>query len=57
VHDAEIGRFSQVLGTLAVYLSEQFHREVLPPRRDRYSIAAWFRHRPDVQRLVNTDCR
>lgn len=30
-------------GTLAVFLSEEFEHEVKPARRDRYSIAGWFR--------------
>lgn len=30
-------------GTLVAFLSEQFPHEVLPSRRDRYSIAGWFR--------------
>jgi len=31
------------MGTVAVFLSEEFPHEVLPARRDRYSIAGWFR--------------
>lgn len=31
------------LGTLAVFLSEEFPHEVLPALRDRYSIAGWYR--------------
>tara|TARA_R110001599_G_scaffold353459_1_gene592387 strand:+ start:84981 stop:85643 length:663 start_codon:yes stop_codon:yes gene_type:complete len=30
-------------GTLALFLSEDFEHEVLPARRDRFSIAGWFR--------------
>lgn len=30
-------------GTVVVFLSEQFPHEVLPAKRDRYSIAGWFR--------------
>ena len=30
-------------GTLVLFLSEEFEHEVLPARRDRYSIAGWFR--------------
>ncbi|NQY47741.1 MAG: 2OG-Fe(II) oxygenase [Colwellia sp.] len=30
-------------GTVVVFLSEEFPHEVLPARRDRYSIAGWFR--------------
>ncbi|MEQ8514804.1 MAG: 2OG-Fe(II) oxygenase [Chromatocurvus sp.] len=31
------------LGTVIVFLSEEFPHEVLPAQRDRYSIAGWFR--------------
>jgi len=31
------------LGTLVVFLSEEFPHEVLAAQRDRYSIAGWFR--------------
>ncbi|GAB3274617.1 2OG-Fe(II) oxygenase [Parahaliea aestuarii] len=31
------------LGTVVVFLSEEFPHEVLPAQRDRYSIAGWFR--------------
>ena len=31
------------LGTLAIFLSEEFPHEVLPAKRDRYSIAGWYR--------------
>ena len=31
------------LGTVVVFLSEQFPHEVLPVKRHRYSIAGWFR--------------
>lgn len=31
------------LGTIVVFLSEEFPHEVLPAKRDRYSIAGWFR--------------
>jgi len=30
-------------GTIAVFLSEEFEHEVKPARKDRYSIAGWFR--------------
>jgi len=32
-----------VMGTLAVFLSEEFPHEVLPATRHRYSIAGWYR--------------
>lgn len=31
------------LGTLVLFLSERFPHEVLPAKRDRYSITGWFR--------------
>lgn len=31
------------LGTVAIFLSEEFPHEVLPAQADRYSIAGWFR--------------
>jgi len=34
---------SPEIGTLVVFLSEQFPHEVLPAKQDRYSIAGWFR--------------
>lgn len=30
-------------GTLVIFMSEQFPHEVMPAKRDRYSIAGWFR--------------
>ncbi|TNF88218.1 MAG: 2OG-Fe(II) oxygenase [Gammaproteobacteria bacterium] len=46
-------RVTPVLGTLVVFLSEEFPHEVLVSNQDRYSIAGWFRvncsieNRPD----------
>jgi len=34
---------SPEIGTLVIFLSEQFPHEVLPATQDRYSIAGWFR--------------
>jgi len=34
---------SPMMGTLVVFLSEEFPHEVLPADRDRYSIAGWYR--------------
>lgn len=36
-------RITPQMGTLVVFLSEEFPHEVLPAQRDRYSIAGWFR--------------
>jgi len=36
-------KVTPAFGTIAVFLSEEFPHEVLPAKRDRYSIAGWFR--------------
>ncbi len=41
--DSEIARILPEAGTLAVFLSEDIPHEVLPPVRERASIAGWFR--------------
>ncbi len=54
--DTSIARIEPAMGTLAVFLSEEFPHEVLPAQRDRYSIAGWYRvnssttDRPDPPR-------
>jgi len=41
--EVQIQTVMPMMGTLVLFLSEQFPHEVLPARRDRYSIAGWFR--------------
>jgi len=41
------------LGTIAVFLSEQFPHEVLPAKSDRYSIAGWFRLNNSVANKID----
>jgi SM-20-related protein len=41
--DVEGLRITPQLGTLVVFLSEEFPHEVMPSAHDRYSIAGWFR--------------
>jgi SM-20-related protein len=41
--DRELARVLPAQGTLACFLSEEIPHEVLPPRRERISIAGWFR--------------
>lgn len=36
-------KIQPTLGTVIVFLSEEFPHEVLPAKRDRYSIAGWYR--------------
>ncbi|MCD8530555.1 MAG: 2OG-Fe(II) oxygenase [Saccharospirillaceae bacterium] len=42
-HEQELLRVSPRFGTLVTFLSEEYPHEVLPAKRDRYSIAGWFR--------------
>ena len=43
-HDTEpLMRVVPQMGRLVVFISEEFPHEVLPAKRDRYSIAGWFR--------------
>lgn len=46
--EREIGRVLPRQGTLACFLSEDIPHEVLPPARERISIAGWFRARADA---------
>lgn len=39
----ELCRVTPLAGTLAVFLSEDFPHEVRPAKRDRFSIAGWYR--------------
>lgn len=39
----ELAKVLPRFATLAIFLSEDFPHEVLPARRDRYSIAGWYR--------------
>ncbi len=41
--ERDVIRVTPAFGTLVTFLSEDFPHEVLPARRDRYSIAGWFR--------------
>ncbi|MDC8830760.1 2OG-Fe(II) oxygenase [Alteromonas gilva] len=40
-------------GTLVIFLSEEFPHEVLPAKRDRFSIAGWFRVNDSTAQRVN----
>lgn len=42
-----------LLGTLVIFLSEEFPHEVLPANRDRYAIAGWFRVNASQKRFVD----
>ncbi|MDO8827045.1 2OG-Fe(II) oxygenase [Methylophaga sp.] len=47
--DSLITSVEPEMGTFVVFLSEQFPHEVLPAKRDRYSIAGWFRVHDPLQ--------
>lgn len=51
--DREGIRIVPLMGTLVVFLSEEFPHEVLPATRDRYSIAGWFRVNTSVSDRVD----
>jgi SM-20-related protein len=42
-----------LMGTVVVFLSEEFPHEVLPASRDRYSIAGWFRVNTSISEKVD----
>ena len=48
LEDGAVGEYRDILphaGTLACFLSDRFHHEVLPTRRERRSLTGWFRVR------------
>ncbi|MFT4671845.1 MAG: SM-20-related protein [Pseudohongiellaceae bacterium] len=46
-------KVTPLLGTLVVFLSEEFAHEVLPANRDRYCVAGWFRVNGSVSTKVD----
>lgn len=52
-NDQEGLKVLPTLGTIAVFLSEDFPHEVLPANRNRYSIAGWFRVNSSVSQRVD----
>jgi SM-20-related protein len=51
--DREGIRVLPLMGTVVVFLSEEFPHEVLPATRDRYSIAGWFRVNTSMSERVD----
>ena len=51
--DKEGTRVVPLLGTIVAFLSEEFPHEVLAAKRDRYSIAGWFRVNTSVTDKVD----
>ncbi len=52
-HDQQGIKVTPLLGTIALFLSEDFPHEVLPALRDRYSIAGWFRVNASINGRVD----
>ncbi len=51
--DRVIERVVPQMGTLVIFLSEQFPHEVLPATTDRYSIAGWFRVNTSINNQID----
>lgn len=51
--DEVIERIVPQMGTLVIFLSEQFPHEVLPATTDRYSIAGWFRVNNSINNQID----
>lgn len=51
--DNSIATVTPSLGTIAIFLSEEFPHEVLPTKSDRYSIAGWFRLNNSVANKID----
>lgn len=49
----EVSKVTPLIGTLVVFLSEEFPHEVLAARRDRYAIAGWYRVNSSVSDRVD----
>ena len=51
--DEVVARVEPRAGTLAIFLSEEIPHEVRPARRDRYSIAGWYRVNASIQGQID----
>ncbi len=51
--DETLARITPVGGRMVIFLSEELPHEVLPARRDRYSIAGWFRLNASIQGQID----
>ncbi|GAA0697611.1 2OG-Fe(II) oxygenase [Marinobacterium maritimum] len=51
--DRAIEQVVPQMGTLVIFLSEQFPHEVLPAATDRYSIAGWFRVNTSINNQID----
>jgi SM-20-related protein len=53
IADDSIATVTPSLGTVVVFLSEEFPHEVLPTKNDRYSIAGWFRLNSSIANKID----
>lgn len=51
--EKDVIRVTPVFGTLVTFLTEDFPHEVLPARRDRYSIAGWYSINSSTEQRVD----
>lgn len=51
--EQEIARLQPILGSMVIFLSEDFPHEVLPAQRTRFSIAGWFRRNNSIQGVID----
>lgn len=52
-HDRVGLKVVPLYGTIVIFLSEEFPHEVLPARRDRYSVAGWFRINTSIDNKID----
>ncbi len=52
-NEQEIARLLPTLGSMVIFLSEEFPHEVLAAERTRFSIAGWFRRNNSIQGVVD----
>jgi len=55
-YDHEGIKVVPLFGTIVVFLSEEFPHEVLPARRDRFSVAGWFRVNASINNKIDPPC-
>jgi len=53
ISENTIASITPSLGTIVVFLSEEFPHEVLPAKSDRYSITGWFRLNNSIVKKID----
>jgi SM-20-related protein len=52
-HDRIGTKIPPLYGTVVIFLSEEFPHEVVPAKRDRYSVAGWFRVNTSINNRID----